>query len=123
MERTCPECGKAIFGRADKKFCSDPCRNNYNNRDQKESVNLIRNTNFRLRKNYKILAKICKEDKAKTTHKTLHLKGFDFDLVTSVRTTKKGSTYYFVYDLGYLSLDNDFYLIVRDNRKFSDDEE
>lgn len=32
MDRSCLDCGKALVGRADKKFCDDSCRNNYNNR-------------------------------------------------------------------------------------------
>ena len=116
MERNCSECGRPIFGRADKKFCSEPCRNSFNNKLKAASTNLIRNTNYALKKNYKILQSICKEDKVKTVRSTRLKNGFDFNLITSFRTTKKGSTYYFVYDYGYLELDNDFFLIVKDNR-------
>ena len=49
MEKLCPECGTKIVGRIDKKFCSDACRNSYNNKFNKDSKNLIRNTNNRLR--------------------------------------------------------------------------
>jgi hypothetical protein len=116
MSNNCLQCGKSIHGRADKKFCSDPCRNTYNNQLNADSTNFVRNTNNALRKNRRILAAKCTEEKAKVTRKTLELKGFDFNLITSIRTTKKGSTYYFVYDYGYLELDNDFFLIVKDNR-------
>jgi len=117
MEQTCQECDKPIFGRRDKKFCSDSCRNTFNNKQNSDSVNLVRNINNALRKNRRILESICPEDKAKTTRKSLLAKGFDFTYITSSRTTQKGSTYYFVYDYGYLALDNDFYLIVKDNRE------
>jgi len=55
MEKQCLECGDKIVGRVDKKFCSDGCRNAHNNKVNKDSKNLIRNTNNRLRKNYRIL--------------------------------------------------------------------
>ena len=55
MDKQCLECGDKIVGRIDKKFCSDGCRNAYNNKVNKDSKNLIRNTNNRLRKNYRIL--------------------------------------------------------------------
>ncbi|MGR3810417.1 DUF2116 family Zn-ribbon domain-containing protein [Jiulongibacter sp. NS-SX5] len=120
MERKCPECGNPIFGRADKKFCSDPCRNNYNNKQKASSTNLIKNTNYALKKNYQILQKLCKNDKSKTTRSTLLKHGFNFELITSRRVTKKGSEYFFVYDYGYLELDNDFFLLVKDNRSEED---
>jgi len=112
--RSCLECSTKIRGRIDKKFCSDHCRNAYNNRLNKDNKNLIRNINNRLRKNYRVLDSFTlKDGKTRTTKNRLVDKGFDFDYITNVYTTKKGSTYYFVYDLGYLPLDNDFYMIVK----------
>ena len=52
--KQCLECDNEIKGRIDKKFCSDYCRNAYNNKLNKDSNNLVRNTNNRLRKNYRI---------------------------------------------------------------------
>jgi len=112
--KTCLECETEIRGRADKKFCSDYCRNAYNNNLNKDSTNLVRNINNRLRKNYRILNGFpLKEGKTRTSKKRLLDKGFDFEYITNIYTTKKGSTYFFVYDLGYLPLDNDYYMIVK----------
>lgn len=114
MERKCLECGDEIRGRVDKKYCSDHCRNAYNNKVNKDSKNLIRNINNRLRKNYRVLDSFpLKEGKTKTTRTRLIDRGFDFEFITNLYTTKKGTTYYFVYDLGYLPLDNDYYMIVK----------
>ncbi|QWX83892.1 hypothetical protein H0I23_15795 [Cellulophaga sp. HaHaR_3_176] len=114
MEKNCPECGEKIIGRIDKKFCSDYCRNSYNNKINKDSKNLIRNINNRLRKNHRILESFPLNDgKTKTTRNKLLDKGFDFDIFTSIYTTKKGTIYYFVYDLGYLPLENNLYMIVK----------
>ena len=108
------ECGTAIRGRIDKKFCSDYCRNAYNNKLNKDSKNLLRNINNRLRKNYRILESFTlKEGKTRTTKTRLLDRGFDFEYITNLYTTKKGTTYYFVYDLGYLPLDNDYFMIVK----------
>lgn len=115
-EKQCLECKEKIIGRADKKFCSDYCRNAYNNNLNKDSKNLIRNINNRLRKNHRIMESFpLKDGKAKTTKTRLLDRGFDFDHFTSLYTTQKGTVYYFVYDLGYLPLDNDFYMIVKRN--------
>ena len=114
MLKTCLECDTEIKGRIDKKFCSDYCRNAYNNKINKDSKNLLRNINNRLRKNYRILDSFeLKDGKTRTTKTRLLDKGFDFEYLTNLYTTKKGSTYYFVYDLGYLPLDNDYYMIVK----------
>lgn len=114
MQKTCLECNEAIVGRVDKKFCSDYCRNAYNNKINKDSKNLIRNINNRLRKNYRILDSFpLRENKTKTTKNRLLDKGFDFEYFTHLYTTQKGTVYYFVYDLGYLPLDNDYYMIVK----------
>jgi len=42
QQRNCPECGEKIIGRADKKFCSDQCRNSYNNRLNSDASNTVR---------------------------------------------------------------------------------
>lgn len=115
MQKTCPECNTKIIGRADKKFCSDHCRNAYNNKINKDATNLIRNTNNKLRKNWRILNALNPEQKTKTTKAKLLDKGFDFNLFTSIYTTKAGKIYYFVYNQGYLPLDNDFYALVKRN--------
>lgn len=113
-KKKCRECGNEIMGRVDKKFCSDYCRNAYHNKVNKDSKNLIRNINNRLRKNYRVLDSFpLKEGKTRTSRTRLLDKGFDFDHITSIYTTKKGTVYYFVYDLGYLPLENEYYMIVK----------
>ncbi len=110
----CLECGDPIRGRTDKKFCADYCRNAYNNRLNRDNRNLVRNIHNRLRKNYRILDSFpLNLGKTRTTRSRLLDKGFDFHYVTHVYTTRKGSTYYFVYDLGYLALEDNSYMIVK----------
>jgi hypothetical protein len=112
-ERICLECSEKVVGRIDKKFCSDYCRNAYNNKVNKESKNLIRNTNNRLRKNYNILSKLNVSGKTKVTRRKLFDKGFDFNFFTSIYTTKTGNVYYYVYDEGYLPLENEVFLLIK----------
>ena len=74
----------------------------------------MRNINNKLRKNYRILNGFpLKEGKTRTIKSKLADQGFDFTYFTHLYTTKKGSTYFFVYDLGYLPLENDYYMIVK----------
>ena len=111
--KTCLECSEKIVGREDKKFCSDSCRNAYNNKINKDSNNFMRNVNNKLRKNYRILSELNTEGKSKTTREKMINKGFDFDFFTNILQTKTGNTYYFLYDQGYRSLDNDYFMLVK----------
>ena len=113
MEKTCLDCGNVLLGRSDKKFCNDACRNSYNNKLNKDSKNLLRNVNNRLRKNWRILEELNPRGKSKVTRSKLIEKGFDFSYITSIYTTKVGTTYYFVYNQGYLPLENDYYALVK----------
>lgn len=114
MEKKCLECGTRILGRADKKFCNDSCRNSYNNKFNKDSKNLVRTINNRLRKNYRILEAFNPGDKTKTTRAKLISADFDFNYFTSTYTTKAGAIYYFVYDQGYLPIDGgEYYALVK----------
>lgn len=111
-KKKCPECGYEIIGRADKKFCSDQCRNSYNNKTKRDSNNFVRNINNILRKNRRILAEFNPRGKSKVTKQQLLEKGFKFDYYTNVYTTKGGNTYFFCYDYGYLFLENDYVALV-----------
>ncbi|AUC16319.1 hypothetical protein BTO06_14690 [Tenacibaculum sp. SZ-18] len=112
-KRECLECGTPLKGRADQKFCSDYCRNTYNNKVDKDTKNLIRNINNRLKKNYKILSELNSSGKTKASRTKLYDKGFDFQLFTSLYQTKTGNTYFYVYNQGYLALENDLFLLIK----------
>lgn len=113
MEQKCLECAESFKGRADKKFCSDLCRNSYNNKLNSDTTNYMRNVNNILRKNRRILENLIPEETAKASKAKLNEKGFDFTYYTNAYTTKKGATYYFCYEYGYLPLENEFYFLVK----------
>lgn len=114
-ERTCQSCGKPVQGRVDKKFCDDYCRNAYNNQRTATSSKIVRNINNALKKNRNILAALLLEqgEIAKTTKQKLLEEGFQFKYFTHTYTNKKGNVYGYCYEYGYLALENDWYLIVR----------
>ena len=85
MKKKCPECSDLIIGRTDKKFCSDGCRNSYNNRVNKDQKNLIRNINNRLRKNWRILESLNPNQKPRRLGISLFLK--DLTLIISQVST------------------------------------
>ena len=112
MNKKCLECGDKFIGRADKKFCSDQCRNAYNNRLNSDSNNFVRNINNILRKNRRILAELNPSGKVKVHRDKLLERGFKFSYFTNTYSTKAGKTYHYCYDQGYLALENDYYFLV-----------
>jgi hypothetical protein len=115
----CLTCHKPLRGRTDKKFCDDYCRNSYNNQLKAATNNHVRNINHALGKNRRILESFFRagDEMARTTKDKLLQKGFLFKYTTHTYTNKKGNVYFFCYDLGYLPLDNDWYLIVKEGEK------
>ncbi|HLV24087.1 MAG TPA: hypothetical protein VKY36_04845 [Moheibacter sp.] len=110
----CLECGDKIIGRSDKKFCNDGCRNAYNNKQNKDSSNVMRNINNRLRKNFRILSELnFTEGKAKTTQEKLNVEDFDFNYFTHLKTYKNGAEYRFIYNIGYKFLEDGWLLVVK----------
>ena len=111
-QRECNECGQKLLGRRDQKFCSDYCRNGFNNKLNTDSTKYIRRVNNILRKNRRILLVLNPSGKNTVDGIRLAEDGFNFHYYTNVYTTKKGSSYYFCYDQGYLKLENDQYMLV-----------
>ena len=111
--KSCPECGKAILGRQDKKYCSDLCRHSYNNRQRSEQDVFIKAINNILRRNRCILADLIPADSAKVSRNKLSDRGFNFNYITSFHLTKKGPTYFFCYDYGYRPLENGYFFLVK----------
>ena len=115
-EKKCLECGTEIFGRIDKKFCSDQCRNTYNNRFNAISNSYIRKVNYILRKNRRIMEEIIEKsekDVKRVTRNFLLDKGFDFGYYTNIYKTKKAKYYYFCYEYGYNVLEDNYLAVVR----------
>ena len=111
--KTCLNCEDEIKGRTDKKFCSDYCRNQYNNSLNRDANNYVRNVNNILRKNRRILSDLNPAGKVKIHKNKLSEQGFNFNYFTSIYKTKTGKTYFFCYEQGYLSLDKEFFVLVR----------
>ena len=116
VSKLCLECDEPLFGRVDKKFCNDQCRNAYTNRVNKTTNDFVRHVNVILRKNRKIIASLLNgKEKSITSKEDLLLQGFNFNYFTKTYKTKQDKVYYFVYELGYLTLENDQYALVLKN--------
>ncbi len=113
MDRLCLDCGKAVKGRTDKKFCDDSCRNNYNNHLKIDDGFLLKKINAILKKNRTILLTLNPEGKIKVSRKKLLTAGFNFEFHTHYYQTQNGNLYTFCYEHGYLSLAEDEFLLVK----------
>lgn len=111
----CLECGSVIRGRTDKKFCNDYCRNSYHNRMKSQVGATVRKINKILRTNYQILRQKVPADTGKITVSLNELlaAGFNLTYHTHIYTTKKGHTYYFCYEYGYMDLGQEKYILVK----------
>lgn len=112
MAKYCIDCGESLSGRADKKFCSDICRNSFNNKLNSDTNNYVRNINNVLRKNRRILSELNPNEKATVHMDKLTEKGFMFSYYTHMYTTRKGDHYFFCYEYGYIQHSNKFVTIV-----------
>ena len=110
---TCLQCNQTLFGRKDKKFCNDFCRNSYNNNLNRDKVEIGRNINNRLRRNNRILKTLLEEGSRSVSKLELNLRNFDFNYITNVNDSKNGTIFY-VYDAGYQKLDDENYLLFQE---------
>lgn len=114
IQRLCQECGKPLRGRVDKKFCDDYCRNSFNNKQNSDQNNLVRNINNILRRNRRLLEGNLPngEGMVKIPRQKLLNQGFNFKFHTHQYVNRNGNTYFFCYEYGYLPLESDWLLIV-----------
>ncbi len=96
---SCLECGDPIlYGRQDKKFCCESCKNKYNNRKTRSSkISKVRVLHA-LEKNYDILRKLLRHKVNSIDMTDLRHLGFDFDHVTSYHKYRR-STELWCYDI------------------------
>ena len=115
MAKSCQSCSKVLKGRIDKKFCDDHCRNNYNNQFKTEKTSYIRNVNYWLLKNRRILEGLLPDTKEsiRVNKEKLQRLGFLFPYHTDTYTKRNGSVYYYCYEYGYLSLSDEWLLVVK----------
>jgi predicted nucleic acid-binding Zn ribbon protein len=115
-KKKCQSCGKTIHGRADKKFCDDYCRNTFNNLRRSGDDNEIRNVTNKLRINRRILESILVDgvETVRVPKESLYRLGYHFKYHTHTYTNRKGQSYIYCFDYGYLELSEEWILVVRD---------
>lgn len=125
-EKLCLNCGKPVgAGRKDKKYCSDPCKTDYNNnKDESATPEMslaayIRRVQQILVRNRQILDQyLGDKDTLSIDKQDLDGRGFTFKYFTSrTRTRKTGEIYCFCFELGYKEMEDERIIIVRRERE------
>ena len=107
LVKKCNECGEAMNGRSDKRFCSDLCRNVYHNRERISQTEKIREVNIILSRNRRILKHCLEGRSSKVPVSYLYKCGFDFNYFTHQVKDLQGELVVFCYELGYQQMEND----------------
>jgi hypothetical protein len=102
-------------GRADRKFCTDGHRNEYNNAVKIKELEEIRMINIALKRNRRILKKLLGNgNEVLVTEKKLIAAGFNFDFSTHfIVSKKKSNKFIFSYNYGYCETGYGKYKIVK----------
>lgn len=112
---SCLECGSHFYGRANKKFCSEGCKNRYHNRRYQG----IRNTKCRilniLEKNYDLLSHLIQDNRLSVEIVELLVLGYNPDYITSFRKAGKYSMCS-CYDIIFFRSDTRIYNIRKAER-------
>lgn len=101
MERICLDCGDKLLGRSDKKFCSDQCRNNFNNRLNRDSNNYVRNVHGLLRRNRKILSDLYDDGHRRLHRDALIALGYNFTFFTHMVETAQDLKWMYCFEFGF----------------------
>lgn len=118
MAKKCPTCFETVIGRTDKIFCSDQCRNAFNNSKKRLSEKNIIQINKILRKNRKILSQLNPEGKTSVRKLVLEKFDFNFQYHTHLFTSANGNTYFFCYEYGYLIIENGKKVLIVNEQKY-----
>lgn len=112
--KNCVLCGKALLGRADKKYCGEYCRNTYNNKLNKQSNMAMRSAQHILSKNRKILREIVGESKVAKIHPSVLIdKGYHFDYLTCIRKYNGGEEHKYCFEFTIREISTDVIEIIR----------
>lgn len=114
ITQQCQNCGKQLKGRIDKKFCDSGCRNTFNNeriRAERDGVGAVE----RILRNNRSVLRECLGERPTVILSRVELvgRGFRFRYHTHRWENRWGEEYWFVYDFGYLMLEDGEILVVK----------
>lgn len=115
MKKKCTLCKNKFTGRADKKFCSIACKNDYHVRLRRVTTLATKKIDNILHRNRSILLEILgKRATQKMTNRSLlDERKFNFNYLTGYYVNNKGKTNHYIYDFSYMVFSDDKIMIKR----------
>jgi len=104
--RKCPICSTIITGRSDKVFCSLKCKSIHQYESRQKNERFFLKVDRQLKINRKLLKKYNKSGLSTIRRSELISQGFDPKFFTHYWKNQKGEVYLFVYEYGFLSIQN-----------------
>lgn len=108
----CKQCGHALHGRSDKKFCDSYCRAQFHNEKLSGEAQFLKTIERILRRNRRILRMLAGKTGIVIQKKKLEELGFKFDYFTHRVKKSKDTTCYFCYDHGLLPIDQNRVAVI-----------
>jgi hypothetical protein len=115
--RICKICANRVIGRSDKIFCAIKCKNIYHVDLRAMTALAAKDIDKILHRNRSIILELLGENRAHLKIKRLELdkKNFHYNYYTHQNINKKGKTYNWLYDLGWIEFSNDEMLLLKKN--------
>ena len=103
--KECPVCKGEVKGRRDKVFCSAVCKSTYHYEEKVENEAFYFEVDKQLKVNRKLLKKYNVEGYTTVRKSDLEKEGFNSHYFTHYWKNKEGKVYLFVYDHGFLEIE------------------
>jgi len=100
MEK-CLQCGKPLYGRPDKKYCSDKCKNSHHYGLIADQVKMERRILGQIHRNYEILEGVLDQGRDSIDRDLAEELGFRCSCVTGIHKKRNRSDEYSLFDIRY----------------------
>lgn len=109
----CLQCGEALNGRIDQKFCTPYCKSAYHYEQNKQNdISQFKTIDVQLKFNRRILKRYTQSGQSQIKKELLVSDGFDFKYFTHYWKAKNGNVYFFCYEYGYRDLKDGKYMLI-----------
>ncbi len=111
----CSICSAEIVGRRDKIFCSQKCKSFYHRHRKKQHQSITNPVDKMLHRNWVILQEYYERiNKRKFFIPKAELvkEGFKLDYHTTSQKNKKGKTYYYIYNFGWMDFSDKDLMVI-----------